>query len=367
MDRSQKLKAKCQDDGSQNSEVRSIDVENMRGRRNCYDSSSLDENGHQFKSFDDVVWPMESLKIGVEQDRNEEGVVTVLEDEYGKQYKVVSFDDIVFPIRMLEMGTRKRLSNVKNFQYKDGDVLLCSFPKTGTHWTANLIHYLMYDGPLDALVSHSPCFIDLFDIESAGQREGRRIITSHLPPKRLPIEHFAKGGKTVLVFRNPKDTAVSQFHQFRRLKLFGDFRLSWNSYINYWIDGKVPMGSYFDYYKNWQKDIQDNPERDVLVVQYENLKMDSLNQIRRIQTYLELNHSDERLRAVLEKCSLGNLKADVESGKIKTALIDEAGKSILYRKGIIGDWKNHFTVTQNEKIEAVMKEKFKDSMFNYNT
>ncbi|XP_053381294.1 sulfotransferase 1C2-like isoform X2 [Mercenaria mercenaria] len=297
---------------------------------------------------------------------DEEGVVTVLEDEYGEQYKVATYDDVVFPINIVEMGARKRLSYVKNFQYKDGDVLLCSFPKTGTHWTANLIHYLMYDGPLDALVSHQPCLIDLFDIESFGQREGRRIITSHLLPKYFPTEHFANSGKTVLVFRNPKDTAVSMFHQLRRLKLFGEFRLSWNSYMNYWIEGKIPMGSYFDYYNNWQKFIKDNTKMDVLVVQYEDLKNDSLNQLRRIQTYLELKHSDERLRAVLEKCSLGNLKADVESKKIKTVLIDEAGKSILYRKGIIGDWRNHFTVTQNEQIEAVVKEKFKDSMFNYN-
>jgi hypothetical protein len=60
---------------------------------------------------------------------------------------------------------------------------------------------------------------------------------------------------------------------------------------------------------------------------------DSLNQLRRIQTYLGLSHSDERLQAVLDKCSLGNLRADVENGKVKTPLIDESGKSILYRKG----------------------------------
>ncbi|XP_053380225.1 uncharacterized protein LOC123565644 [Mercenaria mercenaria] len=81
-----------------------------------------------------------------------------------------------------------------------------------------------------------------------------------------------------------------------------------------------------------------------------------------VSNYLK---TDERLQAVLDKCSLSNLKAEVESGKVKTPLIDEEGKSIIYRKGIIGDWENYFTVAQNEKIERVAEEKFKNSIFNY--
>ncbi|XP_060590863.1 sulfotransferase 2A1-like isoform X3 [Ruditapes philippinarum] len=293
------------------------------------------------------------------------GVVTVLEDEHGNQFKTVTVDEVVFPFEKLKIGAEKRLSYVKNFPYEDGDVLLCSYPKTGTHWTANLLHYLMYDGPLDDLVSHPPCLIDLFDMDTVQQREGRRIVTSHFPPKSLPIEHFEKGGKTVLVFRNPKDAAVSMYHQLIRFKMLGEFKLSWNSYIDYWVDGKMLMGSFFDYYNKWQKYLEEKPDLDVLIVQYEDLKMDSLNQLRRIQTYLGLSHSDERLQTVLDKCSLGNLRADVENGKIKTVLIDESGKSILYRKGIIGDWKNHFTVAQDKKIEVIARDKFKNSIFNY--
>ncbi|XP_053381293.1 sulfotransferase 2A8-like isoform X2 [Mercenaria mercenaria] len=304
-----------------------------------------------------------------EENHNEaaEGKVSVLEDENGEQFKVVTLEEIVMPVTILHKGLNTRLSYVKNFPYQDGDVLVSSYPKTGTHWTANLLHYLMYDGPLDTLVSHPPCLLDAFSYGDWPQkRDGNRIIVSHFPPKRLPAEHFEKGGKTIVVFRNPKDTAVSMFHQLQRFKKFGEFKLSWNSYINYWMDGKMPYGSYFDYYNNWQQQIKEKPEQNVLVVQYEDLKRDSLNQLRRIQNYLGLNHSDERLQAVLDKCSLGNLRAEVENGKVKTPLIDEKGKSILYRKGVIGDWKNNFTVAQNEKIEELVEEKFKDSMFSYN-
>ncbi|XP_060596179.1 sulfotransferase 2A1-like [Ruditapes philippinarum] len=308
---------------------------------------------------------MEEQTEKIKLENGSDVTVTTLEDENGNQFKTVTIDEVVLPYQILKAGPEKRFSYVKNFTYKDGDVLLCSYPKTGTHWTANLLHYLMYDGPLDTLTSHQPCLIDRFDMESSQQREGRRIVTSHFPPKNLPTEHFEKGGKTVLVFRNPKDAAVSMFYQLKKFKMIGDFKLSWNSYIDYWLDGKMLMGSFFDYYNKWQTLLEEKPDLDVLIVQYEDLKMDSLNQLRRIQTYLGLSHSDERLQAVLDKCSLGNLRADVENGKVKTPLIDESGKSILYRKGIIGDWKNNFTVAQNEKIEAVASAKFKNSIFNY--
>ena len=40
---------------------------------------------------------------------------------------------------------------------------------------------------------------------------------------------------------------------------------------------------------------------------------------------------------------------------------DEEGKATFIRKGVIGDWKNHFTAEQSARIEAVCAERFKDT------
>ena len=36
---------------------------------------------------------------------------------------------------------------------------------------------------------------------------------------------------------------------------------------------------------------------------------------------------------------------------------DEEGKAMFIRKGIIGDWKNHFTAEQSARIDAVCAER----------
>ena len=36
---------------------------------------------------------------------------------------------------------------------------------------------------------------------------------------------------------------------------------------------------------------------------------------------------------MLDRCSLKKLKADIDTRKVKTAMVDDNGKSILYRKG----------------------------------
>ena len=109
---------------------------------------------------------------------------------------------------------------------------------SGTHWMTNFVHFLLQVGPLDKVNSHAPWLIDYYDIFDANKNESTRILTTHLTLQHLPIDHFANGGKTILVYRNAKDTAVSMYYMMKKQKVFGDFNLSWDMFLKYWLDGK---------------------------------------------------------------------------------------------------------------------------------
>lgn len=102
----------------------------------------------------------------------------------------------------------------------------------------NILHFLLYDGDLSELSSISPYLLDIPLSDSSALNSEKRILASHLQPHRLPDEHLAKGGKLILMFRNPKDTLVSHFHQFRKHKLLSKTKLSWDRFLSYWQDGK---------------------------------------------------------------------------------------------------------------------------------
>ena len=58
----------------------------------------------------------------------------VIDDDNGGHIKVLELDGMVFPMPFFdgEEAVRKRLSIVKDLKYESGQVMVCSFPKTGT-------------------------------------------------------------------------------------------------------------------------------------------------------------------------------------------------------------------------------------------
>jgi len=63
------------------------------------------------------------------------------------------------------------------------------------------------------------------------------------------------------------------------------------------------------------------------------LLQNGMEEMTKLQNFLGLKHSEDRLQKVLDKCSLKNLKAEVLDKKVETPFVDNKGNSTLYRKG----------------------------------
>ena len=195
-----------------------------------------------------------------------------------------------------------------------------------------------------------------------------RTLLTHMPFRLMPKAHAKAGCKMILMHRNPKATVVSTYHFAQNHKSTaydGDFE----EFLQLFISGEVPFSGYIQYFRDWDQTLKTNPDLPVLIVRYEDLKRDCVSQLRRVCDFLELQRSDVYLQEVAKKNEINTVKATKEANPdlqefIKMTSFD--GKLHFYRKGIVDDWKTHFTVAQSQQFDKVFREELKDTVFGYN-
>lgn len=114
----------------------------------------------------------------------------------------------------------------------------------------------------------------------------------------------------------------------------------------------MSYGSYFDWIKDWY----DNRHQvDSLVVLFEDMKDDLAGGVAKIAQFIGLgdvvNANDgELLKKVVEKATFDEMKVRRSYHPIMSKMI---------RKGIVGDWKNHFDEQESKSIEKMWTDTFK--------
>uniref|UniRef100_A0A7M4FYK5 Sulfotransferase n=1 Tax=Crocodylus porosus TaxID=8502 RepID=A0A7M4FYK5_CROPO len=123
--------------------------------------------------------------------------------------------DLIHMFKGIPFTTRSSLELLKSldtFDAREDDVLLVSYPKSGTHWLAQIIMQLY----TNQVTLTSPIeFGDILKLEELKNLSSRRIIPTHLDYNMLPMNFKNKGCKAIYIIRNPKDTAVSMYHYYK--------------------------------------------------------------------------------------------------------------------------------------------------------
>ncbi|XP_033752291.1 sulfotransferase 1C2-like isoform X2 [Pecten maximus] len=114
--------------------------------------------------------------------------------------------------------------------------------------------------------------------------------------------------------------------------------------------------SWFDYTLEWQQFTEDNPHQiPILSLIYEDLKRDPAAQVQKLAEFLNIQRNPQLIAAIAEKCDFKYMqKAARDKNEVHQSI---SNYHTLYRKGLIGDWKNWFTVAQSEEFDELMKQK----------
>lgn len=265
-------------------------------------------------------------------------------------------------------------NQIHNFQAREDDILIATFPKAGTTWTQEIVDLIMLNGDVEKSM-RAPCFVKvpfidlnpkpmLSGVDAANAMKSPRLLKTHLPIQLVPPSFWEKNVKVIYVARNAKDCMVSYFH-FQRMNKGLPDPGTWNEYFSTFLAENVAWGSWFDHVIGWWK-VKDKHQ--ILYVFYEDMIEDPRREIRKISTFLGTELTEEVVDAIQHHTSFDAMKDNpMTNCSVLPSSIFDQSISPFIRKGKVGDWKNHFLVAQNIVFDEEYKKKMEGSGLNFRT
>uniref|UniRef100_A0A8C9VE79 Sulfotransferase n=1 Tax=Scleropages formosus TaxID=113540 RepID=A0A8C9VE79_SCLFO len=297
------------------------------------------------------------------------------------------------------------LQYAENFQVQDEDIFVVTYPKSGTTWMQEIIPLILSGGDLTPVHTipnwdRVPWLEETRTSLVIDKMRCPRVFVTHLPYHLMPRSFFSSKAKVIYVTRNPKDVAVSSFY-FHKMASFLDDPGLFDKFLNKFLSGqgkrkksglKVTMimvvtfipiiisqqmsfvcfffflclvlfGKWTDHVKCWRNlDLGDR----ILYITYEEMLQDLKGALVRFSRFLNRELTLEALEKVAEHCSFNNMKNNTMSNySLVPEDIMDSSKSPFLRRGVSGDWKNHFSPEQEAKFSAVIKEEVKGTSFKF--
>ncbi len=185
--------------------------------------------------------------------------------------------------------------------------------------------------------------------------------------------HFA-GKRIVLLVRDPRDVAVSQFFQWQfrmrpNKKFINDYPPH-GADIDTWdfvVDKDAGVPRIVDYFNGWARAI---PElKDVLIVRYEDMRADPGAVLADILSFTGTDVSAEQVRQAVDIAAYDNMKKMQEEkyfkgsgARVKPGDRDNP-QSFKVRKAKVGGYRDYFTDEQCEELDAMVAQL--DPVFGY--
>ncbi|XP_033124028.1 amine sulfotransferase-like isoform X2 [Anneissia japonica] len=191
-------------------------------------------------------------------------------------------------------------------------------------------------------------------------RDKQRVIVTHLHEELLPKAALNGKAKIVFVIRNPKDSVVSYFHFAQPFRYAEEFD-TWEGFLKCFMSEGMPGRSWFNYNLTYWKH---RNEKNFYWTTYENMKLDIRSVIEDVASFLGHPASGEKLDKLVKLADFSRMNKKYDGRFPKASVPDNVREAIpfkILRKGQVGDWKNKFTVAQNEAFDKLYNEKMKCS------
>lgn len=181
--------------------------------------------------------------------------------------------------------------------------------------------------------------------------------------------------KVVLLVRDPFDTAVSQFFQWKYRMRPGKKALnqypqhgSDTSVFDFVMDEDAGLPKIIDYLNLWAS--ESRKIKDLLIVRYEDLRADTAQALERIVNFIGTPGSEAEIREAVNFASVENMRQMEEkktfwlSGSRMVAKDRKNPNSYKVRKAKVGGYRDYFDDQQIARMQQLVAERL-DPVFGY--
>ncbi|XP_073674964.1 cytosolic sulfotransferase 3 [Garra rufa] len=138
----------------------------------------------------------------------------------------------------------------------------------------------------------------------------------------------------------------------------------WNTFLQKFMEGKNVFGPWYDHVNGWWEKKQ--TYSNLLYLFYEDMVEDTGREVERLCSFLGLSTSVEEREKITKGVQFDAMKQN-KMTNYSTIPVMDFKISPFMRKGKVGDWKNHFTVAQNEQFDEFYKQKMKNTTVKFRT
>ncbi|XP_014819854.1 PREDICTED: amine sulfotransferase-like isoform X2 [Calidris pugnax] len=259
------------------------------------------------------------------------------------------------------------VASLEDFEIRDSDIFLATYPKSGTVWTQNILSLIIHEGHRNGTENMNTVERIPFLEYNPEKKDYTilplpRVLATHLPYYLVPRDLRNKRARVIYVSRNPKDVMVSYYHFSKYMNTLEEVP-DFNLFMERFLAGKVLGSSWLDHVSGWYSHAEDF---NILFLTYEEMKKDLRSAVLKICNFIGKKLSEEEVDSVVRQATFENMKKDPRANyeNLPDDIISKDKGSFL-RKGTVGDWKNIMTVAQNERFDQVLKEKMKSLPIKY--
>lgn len=254
----------------------------------------------------------------------------------------------------------KNIEETLDYVPLDGDIVIASYPKTGTTWLQYIVLQIVSKGEIfpsfnDCLFKYAP-FLEMSGTSILEKMEKPRIYKHHCPYNM--VKKNAKA-KYLYIYRRPEDTVVSYYHYIINL---GHDPPNQEEFFAQFLSGDVAYGNYYDHVLSF---FAHKDDEGMLLVSYEKLQLNRKEEILRIAKFLgdeyyqPLSEDDSLVEKILEKTSFDYMKKNLSLSHPDPKNEGKNRTVNFFRKGLIGDGKQSLSSDQLKQLKDLGLEKLK--------